>query len=211
MKIFDSPSPLNTNQGFPRQRRRDIISSPHRNESLDDDTTTPFLSAPLGEIGSMAKRPPIPADLERAILIECGHRCAIPTCRQVPLEISHIQPWSRCKTHAFENLIALCPTCHTRFDNGDIDRKSMRIYKLNLFLVSSRYGDLELRVIRTFVMDRAIDTFWWFVDMEIMLLYLLGDGVLKATNQERLVGGLVQKLYKLTVKGHEYIAQWPTN
>ena len=86
----------------------------------------------------------------------------------------------------------------------------MRIYKLNLFLVNSRYGDLELRVIQTFVKDRAIDTFWWFVDMEIMLLYLLEDGVLIATNQERLVGGLVQKLYKLTVKGHEYIAQWPT-
>jgi HNH endonuclease len=159
----------------------------------------------------MAKRPPIPADMERAILIECGHRCAIPTCRQVPLEISHIQPWSRCKTHAFENLIALCPTCHTRFDNGDIDRKSMRVYKLNLSLVNGRYGDLEQRVIRTFVKDRAIGTFWWFEDMEIMLLYLLEDGVLKATNQERIVGGLVQKLYELTVKGQEYIAQCPTN
>jgi hypothetical protein len=129
----------------------------------------------------------------------------------VPLEISHIQPWSRCKTHAFENLIALCPTCHTRFDNGDIDRKSMRVYKLNLSLVNGRYGDLERRVIRTFVKDRAIDTFWWFADMEIMLLYLLEDGVLKATNRERIVGGLVQRLYELTVKGREYIAQWPTN
>jgi hypothetical protein len=159
----------------------------------------------------MAKRPPIPAEMERAILIECGHRCAIPACRQVPLEISHIQPWIRCKRHAFENLIALCPTCHTRFDNGDIDRKSMRVYKLNLSLVNGRYGDLEQRVIRTFVKDRAIDTFWWFADMEIMLLYLLEDGVLEATNRERTVGGLVQRLYDLTVKGREYVAQWPTN
>ena len=75
----------------------------------------------------MAKRPPIPAELERAVLIECGHRCAIPTCRQVPVELAHIIPWSRCKAHTFDNLIALCPTCHTRYDHGEIDRKSMRI------------------------------------------------------------------------------------
>ena len=64
----------------------------------------------------MAKRPPIPVDLHRIVLIEAGHRCAIHTCRQVPVEIAHIDPWSRCREHRFENLIALCPTCHTRID-----------------------------------------------------------------------------------------------
>jgi DNA-binding PadR family transcriptional regulator len=44
-----------------------------------------------------------------------------------------------------------------------------------------------------------------------MLLYLLEDGILMATNQERLVGGLVQKLYTLTVEGREYISQCPAN
>jgi hypothetical protein len=157
----------------------------------------------------MAKRPPIPADLERAVLIECGHRCAIPTCRQVPVELAHIIPWAKCKTHTFDNLIALCPTCHTRYDKGEIDRKSMQTYKLNLLLVNSRYGDLEQRVIRGFVKDRTTDEFWWFVDMEILLLNLLEDGLLQDEGQTKNVGGLVQKLYKLTAKGREYVAQWP--
>src|SRR5437588_719861 len=91
----------------------------------------------VGGTVRMAKRPPIPADLERAVLIESGHRCAIPTCRQVPVELAHIIPWSKCKTHSLDNLIALCPTCHTRYDEGVIDRKSMLTYKLNLLLINS--------------------------------------------------------------------------
>ena len=158
----------------------------------------------------MAKRPPIPVELERAVLIECGHRCAIPTCRQVPVEVAHIIPWAKCKEHTFNNLIALCPTCHTRYDKGEIDRKSMQIYKLNLLLVNSRYGDLEQRVLRKFIKDRSTDEFWWFVDMDILLMYLLDDGLLQETGQTRQVGGLPQRLYKLTKKGQDYVAQWPT-
>jgi 5-methylcytosine-specific restriction endonuclease McrA len=70
-------------------------------------------------------RPAIPAALKRQILVEAGHRCAIPVCRQVPVEIAHIVPWEKVKEHTFDNLIVLCPTCHTRFDKGEIDRKSM--------------------------------------------------------------------------------------
>lgn len=87
----------------------------------------------------------------------------------------------------------------------------MQIYKLNLFLVNSRYGDLEQRVIRHFVKDRTTDEFWWFADMDILLLYLIDYGLLQDTGQVRKVGGLVQKLYKLTKKSQEYVAQWPTN
>jgi DNA-binding PadR family transcriptional regulator len=87
----------------------------------------------------------------------------------------------------------------------------MRIYKLNLLLGNSRYGDLEKRVIRQFVKDRTTDDFWWFADMEIMLLYLIDDGLLQDTAKVRKVGGLAQKLYRLTTKGREYVAQWPAN
>lgn len=157
----------------------------------------------------MAKRPAIPTDLERAVLIECGHRCAIPTCRQLPVELAHIIPWSKCREHKFENLIGLCPTCHTRYDKHQIDRKSMQIYKLNLLLVNSRYGDLEQRVIHSFVENRGVNDFWWFSDMEILLRRLIDDDLLADTGQTRLTGGLVQKQYKLTEQGTAYIDQWP--
>lgn len=74
----------------------------------------------------------IPAELRRAVLVESGHRCAIPTCRQTQVEVHHIIPLEQCKSHEFLNLIALCPNCHTRSHAGEIDRKSLRIYKRRL-------------------------------------------------------------------------------
>jgi hypothetical protein len=95
-------------------------------------------------------RPAMPRDLERGVLAEAGHRCAIPTCRQIPVEIHHIVPWSKVEEHAFENLIALCPTDHARATKGEIDRKAMLIYKQNLGVLNSRYGELEQRLLDMF-------------------------------------------------------------
>ena len=92
-------------------------------------------------------RPAIPAEMKRRVLMEAGHRCAIPACRTVPVELAHIEPWSEVGGHSFENLIALCPTCHTRYDGGGIDRLSMRGYKANLAVISGRYGEMERRVL----------------------------------------------------------------
>ncbi|MCC3653211.1 HNH endonuclease [Streptomyces sp. S07_1.15] len=81
-----------------------------------------------------ATRPKVPSELRRRVLLEAGHRCAIPTCKSTPVEIAHIIPWSKIRKHEFKNLIALCPTCHARFDDrhGPIDQKAMRQYKANL-------------------------------------------------------------------------------
>ena len=147
------------------------------------------------------------------MLIEAGHRCAIPACRQVPVEIAHIVPWAKCRDHTLENLIALCPTCHTRFDKGEIDRKSMVAYKHALILRNSRYGDLEQRVLRLCVRNKT-DEVWLLADLEILVLYLLEDGLLEDTGQSKPVGAAgapLQKLYKLTTKGKEYIARWLTD
>ena len=92
-------------------------------------------------------RPPIPAEIRRRVLIEAGHRCAIPTCRYIEVDIHHIVPWAQCKAHEYDNLIALCPNCHRRGDAGDIDRKSLRLYKLNLRFAHDKYSQLEMDVL----------------------------------------------------------------
>lgn len=94
----------------------------------------------------MANRPAIPADVFRAVLIEAGHRCAIPTCRATTVEIAHIEPWAKSKDNSFANLIALCPTCHSRYDQKkEIDLRSIQTYKRNLALLNYRYGEFERR------------------------------------------------------------------
>src|SRR3954466_7859346 len=92
-------------------------------------------------------RPPIPTEIKRRVLVEAGHRCAIPTCRYIEIDVHHIVPWAQCKTHEYDNLIALCPNCHRRADSGEIDRKALRLYKLNLRFAHDKYSQLEMDVI----------------------------------------------------------------
>ena len=160
---------------------------------------------------SFEQRPPIPTALKRQVLVEAGHRCAIPTCRQTPVELAHIVPWATCKEHAFDNLIALCPTCHTRFDRGEIDRKAMLNYKHNLGVINSRYGDFEQRVMRVFADNPAADSIWLPGGLDIMLMYLVQDGLLVDTgkNSGVVMSGMPsQKLYGITPKGREFISKW---
>lgn len=43
----------------------------------------------------------IPEQLGRAVLVEAGHRCAVPTCKQTPIEVAHIDPWEKAREHTF--------------------------------------------------------------------------------------------------------------
>lgn len=93
------------------------------------------------------QRDNIPADVKRAVLVEAGHRCAIPTCRATTTEVAHIIPWAKTQDNSFENLIALCPNCHTRFDQKkEIDQLSIKMYKQNLGILNNRYGEFERRL-----------------------------------------------------------------
>jgi 5-methylcytosine-specific restriction endonuclease McrA len=88
----------------------------------------------------MTSRPAIPADLKRRLLVEAGHRCGIPRCEATQVDIHHIEPWEICKKHEYENLIVLCPNCHRRAHKGEIDRKSLSLYKA---LLSSIWNDRD--------------------------------------------------------------------
>ena len=156
-------------------------------------------------------RPAIPQQLRRDVLIEAGHRCAIPTCRQTPIEIAHIVPWEEVKEHTFDNLMVLCPTCHTRFDKGEIDRKAMQQYKANLSVLTGRYGDMEQRVLRLFVQDPHAIQIILPGGLDILLMYLLDDGLLTDMGNAgsvTIAGVPSLKLYRLTDKGREFINKW---
>ncbi|MDX0449116.1 HNH endonuclease [Sinorhizobium medicae] len=92
-------------------------------------------------------RPSIPAEIRRKVLVEAGHRCAIPTCRYIEVDIHHIIPWAKCQKHEYDNLIALCPNCHRRADRDEIDRKSLRLYKSNLRYAHDKYSHLEIDIL----------------------------------------------------------------
>lgn len=110
--------------------------------------------------------------------MEAGHRCAIPTCQQVPVQVAHIAPWAQVREHAFENLIALCPTCHARYDAKQIDRTAMFQYKANLALLNGRYSDLERRVLKVFVENADLESVWIDKSLDILMMHLVQDGLM---------------------------------
>lgn len=154
----------------------------------------------------MASRPVIPKQIQREVLIESGHRCAIPTCRQTTTEIAHIIPWSKIKKHEFDNLIALCPNCHSRFDKGEIDGISMIQYKLNLSIINSRYGDLEQRVLRHFSCVPQPENIYIPKSLDILLMYILQDGLIEKDEFNSVMGDY--DIYELTEKGKAFILKW---
>lgn len=126
------------------------------------------------------RRRDIPRELARAVKVEAGHRCAVPTCRQTSgLEIHHIVNYSIAQVHEFDNLILLCAICHARATKGEIDRKAMKAYKANLRTINGRYGDLERRVLDHFVRHPDAESITLDRSHELLVSFLVEDGLLE--------------------------------
>jgi hypothetical protein len=117
--------------------------------------------------------PPSP-EIERRVLVEAAHRCAIPTCRNPTTEIARIVSVAQRRDDSFENLIALCPSCQGK----GIDRKSIRTYKRNLGILNSRYSDFERRLFDQ-IAETGRTSFVVEAGLEIPLLRAVNDGLLK--------------------------------
>jgi hypothetical protein len=152
-------------------------------------------------------RPYMKAQLRREVLVEAGHRCAIPTCRQVPIEVHHID--GDRTNHSFENLIALCRNDHGLAEDGKIDRKALRMYKHNLAIITGRYGDLERRLLDYFVENPEFTAIVVNQIMDFEFLYLIQDGLLMNQGQRVVsnISGYTQGpvQYGLTDQGQKFV------
>ena len=148
----------------------------------------------------------VPLARKRMVLVEAGHRCAIPTCRNPTTEIAHIVPESQGHDDTFENLIALCPDCQKK----EIDGQSIRMYKRNLEVLNSRYSDFERRVFdqiaetdqRSFIVEAGL---------EIPLLHAVNDGLLKRVELAPVAsqrGDLTDYKYEVTDEGLDFVNRY---
>ena len=71
-------------------------------------------------------RKTIPIDVERKLYAESMGRCMNPDCQADlfrkkgnVVEKAHITPYCKTADNDYENLVVLCPTCHTDFDKND--------------------------------------------------------------------------------------------
>lgn len=155
-------------------------------------------------------RPPIPAELERRVKVEAGHRCAIPTCRQVEIDIHHIVPWAKARSHDYENLIALCPNCHRRAHRGEIDAKSLALYKFNLRTAHDKFSQLEIDMLLMLFNAGHGAQYPWAPYLGIFFNRTIGAGYLAI---RRAQGGMIMQMgvdvtptfITLTGAGREFV------
>ena len=72
----------------------------------------------------------IGAATRQQVLIEAGFHCANPICRSIlTLELHHIDWVKDGGGNRLENLIALCPNCHSLHTKGHIPREAIEVWK----------------------------------------------------------------------------------
>jgi len=72
-------------------------------------------------------RPHIPAEIERQIKTEAGHKCTVKHCNEHIAEIHHID--GNRENNVIDNLIYLCDKHHKLAHSGNISRQDLREYK----------------------------------------------------------------------------------
>lgn len=78
----------------------------------------------------MAKRITIPPATRQLVLLEAGYKCANPSCRHIlTLELHHIVWVKDSGGNDPENLVALCPNCHSLHTAGHIPADAVRCWK----------------------------------------------------------------------------------
>jgi hypothetical protein len=113
------------------------------------------------------KRRTISHAVKVAVLTEAGYRCAVPACRTIlALDLHHIEEVSEGGGDEAENLLALCPTCHSLLHRGVIKKES--IYSWKSILVSLNQGFDKESADRLIFLSRP----------EAKTLPVSGDGVL---------------------------------
>jgi len=82
----------------------------------------------------------IKPSVKREVLMEAGYKCANPNCRvMLTIEIHHMWRVADGGTNTLDNLIALCPNCHTAHHHGIIPEEAIRVYKSVLVALTGAY------------------------------------------------------------------------
>jgi hypothetical protein len=101
------------------------------------------------------------------VLTEAGYKCAVPTCRGIlALDIHHMYQVADGGGDDPENLIALCPTCHTLYHRGNYSSDSIYAWK-SMLVALSRAFDLD-----------AVDRLLFLNGCSKDFLVVSGDGLL---------------------------------
>ncbi|CRK80377.1 HNH endonuclease signature motif containing protein [Neobacillus massiliamazoniensis] len=78
----------------------------------------------------MAESRTVPPSKKRKLIKEAGNKCANPGCPVTyRYEIHHIKDWAVYKVHNADDMIAICPTCHSYVHHGRLEISDEKLYE----------------------------------------------------------------------------------
>lgn len=96
----------------------------------------------------VTKRKPISLSTRMTVLHESGYKCSNPACRTIlTLDIHHLDFVSEGGPNLPENLLALCPNCHSLHHNGNIPRDSLRAWKMLLLSLNEAFDRRSIDIL----------------------------------------------------------------
>ncbi len=170
------------------------------------------MSNKASKLGSEETRAKL--DVKKLVLHESAYKCANPRCRHpLTLEIHHLLYVSEGGGSSADNLLPLCPNCHSEHHKSIIPTESLRAWKMLLITLNEAYD------------RRAIDLLL-LVDRLGRVARISGDGIvdyapLVASNLVEIaetepVEGMMQPFREMqrmyiasaTERGHLFVEAW---
>lgn len=159
----------------------------------------------------MVSRPrkSIKVDVKHVVLHEAGYRCANPVCRYpLTLELHHITQFSEGGADSADNLLALCPNCHTAHHHGIIPISSLRTWKYVLLSLNEAFDrksvDLILMLDKTGGIVITSDSIHHWAGLLVSDLVRIGSRVYGGAT----LAGVDSFGISLSTKGRNFIDGW---
>jgi hypothetical protein len=166
----------------------------------------------------VSQRKALPPATRMGVLHEAGYKCSNPACRMViTLDFHHIEYVAEGGGDSQDNLLALCPNCHSLHHKGHIPRQSLRAWK---FLLLALNEGFDRRSVDTLLaLDVLGGVMVWgdgllgcaalvasgLVDVDEKAELIERDSVFFGPHKERQVA---KYWVKLSTKGHTFVQSW---
>jgi len=163
------------------------------------------------KVGKEAAR--VSVSVRQLVLHEAGYKCANPCCRHpLTLEVHHLYYTSEGGANSSDNLLPLCPLCHTYHHKGDIPTESLRAWKMLLVSLNEAFDRQSVDILLTLAQLGRIE--WITGDGLPSYASLVAANLISLKQQWHVTWGVgrstQQQLYaaRLTEKGQLFVEGW---
>lgn len=166
----------------------------------------------------MSRRKALQPATRMLVLHEAGYKCSNPACRMVlTLDIHHIEYVAEGGANSQDNLLALCPNCHSLHHKGHIPRESLRAWKVLLLSLNEGF---DRRSVDTLLALDVLGGVMVWGDGLLACASLVASGLMDVDERDEIVEtegfftgpGKERRVAKywveLSARGHAFVEAW---